>query len=149
VCITFILPKLHKSLLEVGRKAKHHCLGEITNTIEWFEGTIWGEVWAKFSIANVIKTPRMLHRGQWWLGVNTVPLFNRSRRHGRHFKIHKVWGMPWLRMKMVRNGWKRYYDIEKWKWLVRDISTFTIKEYKNGWKWLWNQLKLIIFLVKK
>ena len=63
VCFNFILPKLHISLLEVGRKAKHHCLGEDTNTIEWLESTIWGEVWAKFSIAKVIKTPSMLHRG--------------------------------------------------------------------------------------
>jgi hypothetical protein len=35
----------------------------------------------------------MLHRGEWWLGVNTVPLFNHSRRHGRHFKStrYEVW----------------------------------------------------------
>jgi hypothetical protein len=34
VSFTFILPKLHISLLEVGRKVKHQCLGEDTNTIE-------------------------------------------------------------------------------------------------------------------
>ena len=33
VCFTLILPNLHISLLDVGRKAKHHCLGEDTNTI--------------------------------------------------------------------------------------------------------------------
>jgi hypothetical protein len=34
VCFTLILPELHISLLEVGRKAKHQCLGEDTNTLE-------------------------------------------------------------------------------------------------------------------
>ena len=51
VCFTLILPKLHISLLEVGSKAKHQCLGEDTYTIERFESTIWGEVWAMFFIA--------------------------------------------------------------------------------------------------
>ena len=55
VCFTLILPKLHISLLEVGSKAKHQCLGEDTYTIERFESTIWWEVSAKFSIAKVIK----------------------------------------------------------------------------------------------
>ena len=63
VCLTLILPELHLSLLEVGSKAKHQCLGEDTYTIERFEGTIWGEVWAMFSIAKVTKTPNMLHGG--------------------------------------------------------------------------------------
>jgi hypothetical protein len=43
VCFTLILPKLHISLLEVGSKAKHQCLGEDTYTIERFDSTIWGE----------------------------------------------------------------------------------------------------------
>jgi len=59
VRFTLILPW---SLLEVGKKAKHQYLGEDIYTIEWFETTIW-EVSAKFSIAKVIKTPSMLHRG--------------------------------------------------------------------------------------
>jgi hypothetical protein len=80
--------ELHISFLEVGSKAKHQCLGEDTNTIEWIESTIW-EVWAMLLIAKVTKTPSILHGGYWRLGVIAVPLFNCPRRQGRHFKIHK------------------------------------------------------------
>jgi hypothetical protein len=27
--------------------------------------------------------------GKWWLGVTAIPLFNRSRRHCRHFKTRE------------------------------------------------------------
>ena len=57
--------QLHqKEALGVGwkRKANYQSLGEVENTIERINNTIWGEVRAMFSFTKkIIKTPSMLH----------------------------------------------------------------------------------------
>jgi hypothetical protein len=55
--------KLHISLLEVGSKVKYQCIGEDTNTIEWFESSNGGQVQAKFPIAKVTEIPCMFNGG--------------------------------------------------------------------------------------
>jgi hypothetical protein len=73
----------------------------------------------------------MLHRGYWWLGVKATPLFNHSRRQGRHFKNHKVWGMIWYNFYVSIISFEVLFQI----WLHLNLCFPTLLGTSKGLVW--------------